>query len=156
MKNKKNALLILLLLSASLLIISCNSNTSKKTEQEPPNNTPTRPLIFQLNAEDISSVSIFNFERNTVSGEFQKKDDIKELTQIINDSSTNVGNVTDDLYRKLIIHMNNTDTQILLFGGNGIYFKDTTTRHTYMLDPTTKTQTLNQLIDRLEKEYSNR
>lgn len=91
-----------------------------------------------------------------MSGEFQKKDDIKELTQILNDSSTNVGNVTDDLYRKLIIHMNNTDTQILLFGGNGIYFKDTTTRHTYMLDPTTKTQTLNQLIDRLEKEYSNR
>ncbi|CAM3793757.1 MULTISPECIES: hypothetical protein [Paenibacillus] len=155
MKNKKNALLILLLLSASLLI-SCNSNTSKKTEQELPDNTPTKPLIFQLNAEDISSVSIFNFERNHVSGEFQKKDDIKELTQILNDSSTNVGNVTDDLYRKLIIHMNNTDTQILLFGGNGIYFKDTTTRHTYMLDPTTKTQTLNQLIDRLEKEYSNR
>lgn len=150
--NKKSVLLILLLLSVSLLVISCN-NALKKMEPEPPDNTQTEPLIFQVDAEDISSVSITTSDETKVSGEIEKKDDIKELTQILNGSSTGDGIVTDDFYRKLIIHMNNKETVTLTFGGRGSYFLDD---FTYMLNSHTKTSTLTQLIDRVEKEYSTR
>lgn len=149
-ENKKHILLILLLLTVSLLAISCN-NTSKNTEPKLPDNTQTEPLNFQVNAEDILSVSIFTFDE-TMSGEIQKKDDIKELTQILNGSSTDTGSVTDDFYRKLIIHTKNKETLTLIFGGRGSYFISETTQFTHMLNPYTKISTFNQLIDRVEKE----
>ncbi|MGF7050789.1 hypothetical protein J2T13_005339 [Paenibacillus sp. DS2015] len=152
MKKNKISLLILLMLSVPLLLISCE--TSAKTPPLVASNDDKEQPNFKLNIEDISNVTIFNYEsQKHISAEVNKEEDIKALVTILNSNTTEVKPHTLENYRDININMKNGNVLTLMFAGLGQAFSVDNT-NTYMLDPSENYKVLNQLIERVEKEYS--
>jgi predicted HAD superfamily phosphohydrolase len=88
-----------------------------------------------------------------ISGVIKTTEDIKALADILNNSTSPVGDATADYYRLMEINKKDGSAISLEFGGNDRFFKIVDSGVFFKLEPEDNYKELNTLIDRIEKEY---
>lgn len=145
------------LLALAFALVSCGKpSTPKPVVLDDANVEPYDAKVerFQIDEKEISYVTVYHGPVNyTVSGVIKSATDIQLLADILNGATYPVGNGTADYYRLLKITMKDGSEEDLEFGGHGRFFKILETGVFFKLEPENNHEVLNELVDRIEKEY---